>query len=117
LRVIRPVWSRHRSMAQTLGHFTRVVITFPRHLLFQLVDSALLGDEQTLVVLEHLKQPRVMLQKLCSQLAPFAWSPPALGQVVKIEVEHQSAALSFHDAAHLDHLGTHSTQMPLLLLL
>lgn len=55
------------GFSQALGYLARVVITFPRNFTLQLVDSALLRDEQTLVVLEHLNQPRVMLQKLCSQ--------------------------------------------------
>src|ERR1700730_10389084 len=57
-----------------------------------------------------------MGEKLRSQLGPFARSPPALRHVVKIEVEHEPAALSFHDAAHFDHLGAHAAQPPVLLL-
>ena len=59
----------------------------------------------------------VVCEKLRSQFGPFTRSPPTLRHLVKIEVEHEPAALSFHDAAHFDQLGAHSAQTALLLLL
>src|SRR6516162_1243892 len=69
------------------------------------------------MVFEHFDQPGVMLEKFCSQLGPFAWSPPTLWHFMKIKVEHQSAPLSLHDVAHLDEVRAHAAKPSSLLLL
>src|SRR5207244_3219113 len=55
-----PLQRSKSGWPQPLGYLAPVVVAFPRNLTVQLCDSALLGDEQTLMVLEHFDQPLIM---------------------------------------------------------
>ena len=59
-----PLQRSKSGWPQPLGYLASVVVALPGNLTVQLSDSSLLGDEQTLMVLEHLDQPRVLHEKL-----------------------------------------------------
>src|SRR6266566_7139944 len=66
-----PLQRSKSGWPQPLGYLASVVVAFPGNLAVQLRDSSLLSYEQTLMVLEHFDQPRVLHEKLRPQLGPF----------------------------------------------
>src|SRR5207244_4243366 len=112
-----PLQRSKSGWPQALGYFASVVVAFPGNLTVQVRDSSLLGDEQTLMVLEHFDQPLIMLEKFRAQLGPFAWTPPTLWHLMEIKVEEEPAALPLHHVAQLDELGAHPAESSALLFL
>jgi len=89
-----PLQRSKSGWPQPLGYLASVVVALPGNLTVQLSDSSLLGDEQTLMVLEQFDKPRVMREKLRSQLGPFARTPPNLWHLMEIEIEQDPRALA-----------------------